>query len=350
MVSEGVDPIPEITVARNPNPSVTKTSTAISPMDEKVINGIYEEGGKHPDTKEFSFFVPKEQNAVQPPPPPSQEQAQQPQQQHQQPFSKRPTLEEFLRERLQNPNQQRPVNAENANYYGELIRERLRMLLNRSRRAPFPPNDANDYYYPSTSYAPPPPGVPPGYYHPPPGPINNAAPPPLDPTQLYTRDMMASMASIMTAVGDILTNTSHKQYWAKRKHHRSKSREVTAEELLKGNKPRRSWDDADIQQPSSSSPRHPQQSQPVAPSPTSSTSSSLQKFKPSNASSSSPPPNLNSKIGTRDFMLEMGQAIFQHQKEEGLTKKNKAKVVDLIMQKLQVEILLLSHSYLSYNC
>jgi hypothetical protein len=329
-----------------------KVTRSTSPIDEKIIRTIFVEDANPNRKNSTSFTIPVQSSR------PVSSSSSSPAGQGKRSLqsaslptpttaassSKKPSLEQFLQSRLAHSSP--PLDPSHPNYYGELIRERLKMILNRNRRGSQPQqqaahpvrhydNDDNDEeeeegegeqdYYPPAPVVP---GVPrrrrgSG------GPSreqrgNNTK---LDETQLYTRDMMASMATIMTAVGGILTNTNQKQFWASQKrkwqsksnyhHHNNNNNkeEITEQEAEAMTKILTS--DLDDGRKHNNNNKN-------------NNKNSI----PSSVLSSIPnkPLNLQTRAGTKDFLLEMSDFI---QKKEELP-KNKSKVVDMIMQKLQV--------------
>jgi hypothetical protein len=324
-----------------------KVTRSTSPIDEKIIRTIFVEDANPNRKNSASFTIPVHSSSSS-----SSGQGKRSLQSASFPTtassSKKPSLEQFLQSRLAHSSAPpSSLDPSNPNYYGELIRERLRMILNRNRRGPQPQpqaahpyydNDDNDDdeeregaqegeqdYYPPV----PVPGIPRRKR-------GGSAPSleqrgnKLDETQLYTRDMMASMATIMTAVGGILTNTNQKQFWASQKrkwqsksnyhHHNNNSKnnkeEITEQEAEAMTKILTSDLDDGKQHNANKNNKN--------------NNNNIQ----SSVLSSIPnkPLNLLTRAGTKDFLLEMSDFI---QKKEELP-KNKSKVVDMIMQKLQV--------------
>lgn len=212
--------------------------------------------------------------------------------------SRTPIISDLLRERFRKNEQNTPPNHQ----YGELIRERLKMILNRQRKAaPFtaPASEdleAEDFAHPSFYR-------PSRYYYPPHSHNHHYQGSRLDPNQVYTRDMMASMATIMSAVGDILVKKGNGEYWKKMK---KRSHSAPPDQI----------------------PHHPQEQQQLS-------SSSDYQIQPGSRKEGEA---TLSKAGSSDFMKEMAEALFNNNNNNNPANKPRSKsvIVDQILQKLQV--------------
>lgn len=280
MVSEGTDPLemvsPRGRERRSRSPDDRKVTRSTSPIDEGIVK----------------VLIAKE--AREPP--------------------KKPTiLEDILHERF------RAGKGDINQQYGDIIRERLKTILNRRRRgAAYPPrpHSEEEQETEEEDFSHPPYYRQSRYYYPPGPPITQRK---LDPNQVYTRDMMASMATIMTAVGDILVDRNKKDFWRKSKR-RSKS------------------------SPPSSAVSHYNHQNP------SSTETAQLQYDKNNESLLFPDNNhataslkKSARVGSSEFMKEMSAMVFQQQ---GGLLKSKSVVVDMIMQKLQVRYFYLFSLYL----
>jgi hypothetical protein len=273
MVSEGTDPLegvsPRGRERRSHSPDNRKVTRSTSPIDEGIVK----------------VLIAKE--AREPP--------------------KKPTiLEDILHERF------RAGKGDINQQYGDIIRERLKTILNRRRRGaaaypPRPPHSEEEQETEEEDFPHPPYYRQSRYYYPPGPTITQRK---LDPNQVYTRDMMASMAMIMTAVGDILVDRNKKDYWRKSKR-RSKSSPPSSSSASNYNH----------QNPSSTEPAQLQYDK---------NNESLL-FPDNNRANNSM--KKSARVGSSEFMKEMSAMVFQQQ---GGLPKSKSVVVDMIMQKLQV--------------
>jgi hypothetical protein len=173
-------------------PRVTRST---SPIDDRAMNNILGVERDHPEASQFTL-----RNRVD--------------DQHRTPGQAAATFQQFLRDHGRARDSADPQSIRE--HYGNMIKDRLRQLLQQHREekdtdtndtAPAEPAAKSYPYFSRLRRQGSGSGVLGGYFRP--GDVND--------TQLMTRDLMASMAQIMTAVGEIVTNQQLSQ-------HRNRSR------------------------------------------------------------------------------------------------------------------------------